>query len=412
MVNQLFISNGTLIDGTGAEPVPNPGISISGNRITAVGPGAPSPDVTVIDATGQYVLPGLIDGHVHLSLRQPVPGVFEPTSAEIAALWATARLPEILRSGVTSISVPGGRWFADVATRDMVKAGIFPGPRIYSAGTALTPTGGIFDFSQSWDDHGRPDSPGVICNSSDEFVREVRRQWKRGVDFIKIADETWGDIQAVSLDNMRATVEEAHNRNLEVTIHARGAGSTRCAAIAGVDWIMHADLATEADLEAVAEAGMPIMPTFTGQLQWYENQQQLSYTRGQKSTTVDRLSRQLQTAYATIRRAHEMGIPLLAGTDFGNADFWEPGSGHAREAEILVKEVGLTPMQAIESMTRLNAGTVGLEGEVGVIAADKLADITIWRADPLADISVLQDRAMLATVISDGGIVDLEGAGA
>lgn len=411
-MNQLFISNGTLIDGTGTGAVPNPGISISGNRITAVGDAEPSPDATVIDATGQYVMPGLIDAHVHLSLRQPVPGVFEPTSAEIAALWAAARLPEILRSGVTSISVPGGRWFADVATRDMVKAGIFPGPRIYAAGTALTPTGGIFDFSQSWDDDGRPDSPGVICNSSDDFVREVRRQWKRGVDFIKIADETWGDIQAVSLDNMRATVEEAHNRNLEVTIHARGAGSTRCAAIAGVDWIMHADLAGEADLEAVAAAGVPIMPTFTGQLQWYENQQQLSYARGTTSATVQRLDRQLRTAYETIRRAHEMGITLLAGTDFGNADFWEPGSGHAREAEILVKEIGLTPMQAIEAMTRLNAVTVGLDGEVGVIAAEMLADVTIWRADPLADIGVLQDRSMLAVVIADGAPVDLGSADA
>lgn len=412
----IRIRGGTLIDGLGGPPVPNPGIEISGNRIVSIGADAAATDrapddddVVTIDADGQYVMPGLIDGHVHLSLRQPIPGVFEPTSAEIAALWAASNLNRILRAGVTSISVPGGRWFADVSARDAARAGLFQGPRVYAAGPALTPYGGIFDFGNSWDE-GRPDSPGVLCNSTEDFIREVRRQWKRGVDFIKIADETWGDIQAVSPENVKAATDEAHRRNLEITIHARGAGITRSAAEAGVDWIMHADLATRADLEAVAEAGVPIMPTFTGQVMWLEHQQDTHYKRGTASTASQRLARQIQTSFETIRTAFELGIPLLSGTDSGNADFWTQGHAHAREAEIMVKEIGMTSMQAIESLTRLNAVTVGLADEVGVLAAGKLADVTIWRSDPVADVTVLQDHSKLATVIRDGELIDLEPA--
>jgi imidazolonepropionase-like amidohydrolase len=97
----------------------------------------------------------------------------------------------------------------------------------------------------------------------DDFIRETRRQCKRGVDLIKIADSTWGDVQTLADDEIAAVVDEAHRHNVKVTIHWRGSTSTRAAARAGIDLIYHADLATEADLDIIAKAGMPIAPVLT-----------------------------------------------------------------------------------------------------------------------------------------------------
>jgi imidazolonepropionase-like amidohydrolase len=103
----------------------------------------------------------------------------------------------------------------------------------------------------------------LILFATDEFIRETRRQCKRGVDLIKIADSTWGDVQTVADDEIAAVVDEAHRHNVKVTIHSRGSTSTRAAAKAGVDLIYHADLATQADLDIIAKAGMPLVPVLT-----------------------------------------------------------------------------------------------------------------------------------------------------
>ena len=168
----------------------------------------------------------------------------------------------MLRSGVTSISIPGGTWFIEVGLRDAINAGLVEGPRIFTAGRFIVTYGSIGDYEPSW--VGTPEHVlGVLANDVNDMITEVRRQTKHGVDFIKLADSTWGDDQTMSKEEIAAVVEEAHRRNARVTIHSRGAGSTKSAAEAGVDWIMHADLATEAELWAVAEAGVRVMPTMT-----------------------------------------------------------------------------------------------------------------------------------------------------
>src|SRR5271170_2221345 len=131
------------------------------------------------------------------------------------------------------------------------------------AGPALTPPGGIFDNRPSADHDLADDATGVLCRTVEDFVIETRRQCAHGVDMIKIADSRWGDEQTVSREAIAAVVEEAHRHGAKVSIHSRGSGSTRDSALAGVDWIFHADLATEADLDTVAAAGIPIMPAFT-----------------------------------------------------------------------------------------------------------------------------------------------------
>jgi len=217
---RLFIKSGTLIDGSGSEPIPNKLLVVEGNRITLVGETDGSmrpetPDDRVIDATGKFILPGLIDAHCHISLHQgALPGVRYTSTAEFCSLWAAHAIGRVLRAGVTSIAVPGGKWFTDVTVREAVEGGLLEGPRMVVAGRALSNYGGIFDPDPYPAFEGTPaDTAGVLCNTRDEFIRETRRQCKRGVDLIKIADSTWGDMQAVADDEIAAVVDEAHRHN-------------------------------------------------------------------------------------------------------------------------------------------------------------------------------------------------------
>jgi len=414
-VKTLVIRNGTLIDGSGKPASRNDAIVIEGNKIKHVG--ALPPDVAlkdhgtvqVIDAAGQWIMPGLIDAHCHMSYGYPlIKGEGKgkgTTRPELSTLKAARSAQKVLRAGVTGISVPGGTWFTDVGVRDAIRLGLMPGPRMFVAGRMIVTYGCIEDDEPSWE--GTPDhSIGKLCNSADEMVTEVRRQGKHGVNFIKMADSRSGESQMIAKEEIAAVVGEAHRRNLRVAIHSRGAGSTRAAAEAGVDWIVHADLATERDLEAVARAGMPILPTAT----FLATVIELGKKVGPEQVQLDvgRMQRHFDLLCGLMHKARDFGIRLLVGTDTGNNAFTPHGELHAKELEIFVNYGGYSPMEAIVAATRDNALALGLEGQVGELAPGKLADLIVLDRDPLADITVLQGGRHLTWVIKDGRIVDLE----
>ena len=198
----LVMQHGTLIDGSGRPATTNEAIVIEGNRIRSVGR---LPEdvrledqdhVQVIDATEHWIMPGLIDGHCHLSFGFPqmaaVPSARGTTNPGFSALRAARNAQQVLRAGVTSLAVPGGTWFIDVALRDAITAGLYEGPRIACAGRFIITYGSIIDNEPSW--VGTPEHTiGVLANNVDEMITEVRRQCKYGVNFIKLADSTWGE---------------------------------------------------------------------------------------------------------------------------------------------------------------------------------------------------------------------------
>jgi imidazolonepropionase-like amidohydrolase len=410
----LLIRNGILIDGSGSPAARNDAVVIEGNRIKSVGALPPDvhpedhKNVEVIDAAGQWIMPGLIDAHCHVSYGYPsVKGEGKgkgPTRPEFSTLRSARSVQKVLRSGVTSISVPGGTWFTDVGVRDAIKLGLMEGPRMYVAGRMVVTYGCIEDDEPSWE--GTPDhSIGKLCNSADEMVTEVRRQGKHGVNFIKMADSRSGESQMLARDEIAAVVGEAHRRNLRVAIHSRGAGSTRAAAEAGVDWIIHADLATDRDLDAVAKAGIPILPTATFLAVVIEMGNKVGAEKVQLD--INRMKRHYDLLGELMHKSRKLGIKLLVGTDTGNNSFTPYGELHAKELEIFVNHGGFTPMEAIVAATRHNSYAVGLEGEVGEIAPGRLADIIVLKKDPIADITILQGGRHLSRVIKDGKIVDL-----
>jgi imidazolonepropionase-like amidohydrolase len=408
---RLLIKNGTLIDGTGADPVPNHLIVVEGSSIKHVGPRDNSmrpetPDDIVIDAEGKFVLPGLIDSHCHISLHQgELPGVRYTSTAEFCTLWAARSVARVLHAGVTSIAVPGGKWFTDVTVREAVNGGLLQGPRMAVGGRALTNYGSIFDPDPFPSYEGTPDDTvGILCNTRDEFIVQTRKQCRRGVDLVKIADSYWGDMQSVADEEIKAVVDEAHRHNVKVVIHSRGSASTRAAAKAGVDLIYHADLATEEDLDVIAEKGIPISPVFTGPWIACEYGEELGFSPSMR----DRMREQLEINYETVRKARKKGIEILGGSDTGNAAVFVHGRWHGKEAELFVKELGMTPMEAIVANTSKNAAMVGLKDKVGVVAPGKLADIVVWDNDPIKDITVLQRPTEISVIVKDGKIVDRE----
>ena len=410
----LVIQNGTLIDGSGAPAAENGAVVIEGNRVSSVGllPGGINLEdtgaVEVIDATGQWIMPGLIDGHCHLSFGFPPVANYASARGTISpgfnALRAARNAQTVLRSGVTSLSIPGGTWFIEVGLRDAINAGLVEGPRIYTAGRFIVTYGSIGDSEPSW--VGTPEHMlGVLANNVSDMVTEVRRQTKQGVDFVKLADSVWGDTQTMTQEEITAVVDEAHRRNARISIHSRGAGSTKAAAKAGVDWIMHADLATEEELYAVAEAGVRIMPTMTFLFEALS----VGKERGRSDEELDVIRRNAESAVNVLQTARSLGVKVLCGTDSGNSPVMPYGELHGNEAEVMVKHGGYTPMEAIVANTRDNAYAVGLEGELGEIQPGKLADLLILDADPLQDITVLQGGKHLTAIIKDGRRVDLNG---
>jgi len=153
---------------------------------------------------------------------------------------------------------------------------------------------------------------------------------------------------------------------------------------------------------------MPIAPVLTSPWVGVEHG---AAARGFGDRVRDRLRAQLDTSFQMIRNARDRGIPILSGSDTGNASAFAHGKWHGKEAELFVKKIGMTPMEAIVANTGGNASIMNLEGEVGVIAPGRLADIVIWNNDPLADITVLQRPSEISVIIKDGRLIERDARG-
>src|SRR5487761_857297 len=248
MTSWKLITGGTVIDATGGEPTVAD-VLVGGERIDAVGRDAvrervPRGDpLEVIDASGSWVMPGMIDVHCHMTYGQSQSQEEQDlyTSVESRTLRAAWNVRKVLRAGFTGISQPGGSWNIGVAVRDAIAAGMVPGPRMTSAGRYITTSNGLTDWYP--DSVGVPDgSIGVLANSAPEMMNIVRRQVKSGVDLIKLSDSPYGEVQAFTGDELKTVADLAHQLRRKVTIHARGSAEVAAAVAAGFDWIMHGNV--------------------------------------------------------------------------------------------------------------------------------------------------------------------------
>lgn len=412
-MDKLLIYGGELYNGLGDPAINNTGILVEQGIIMRMD--IPSielesllenPSIHAIDATDRWIMPGLIDGHCHLTFGHPGWGQTLPdgstSKVELCTLRAIENAKAVLASGVTGISVPGGAWFADVAVRDAVNLGVTQGPRIFAGGRFISTYDTIADPDPS--SIGTPEHGiGILANTKEEMVAEVRRQAKNGVDLIKVGDSPWGNEQMISLVELQAITDEAHRRNKRVTIHARGAGSTRIAAEAGVDWIMHADYARAEELVIVAERGTPIMPTLSA----LEVICRHGAEYGIPQPIIDQVCRNRDCAIAMLELSREYGITLLCGTDTGNSQIMKYGKYHALEMDLLMEYAGLSPQEAIKAATSDNALTLGLEGKLGALTPGYMADLIVVRTDPAKGFASIHDPQNLEHVVKAGELTKL-----
>ncbi|HEX3753163.1 MAG TPA: amidohydrolase family protein [Streptosporangiaceae bacterium] len=413
MAEPLLISNGTLIDGTGASPRGATDVLTDGDRIVAVGPEAATAaaglsGVQRIDATGLTVMPGLIDAHTHLSFGEPTGNdeLFFHRTEGYSSMLSTYNTRKVLRAGVTGVLDADCLWNIGVELRDAIDAGVVEGPRVRAGGQALmTSVGGT--AGRLIKDEGTTGYATVVPNR-DAIVREIRRQIKHGVDWIKvhvtglIPTMKGPEIKVWSFDELKAVCDTAHELNTKVVGHCRNSESTREAALAGMDLIYHASYMDDDALEAVISNGAALCPTFTllGNLADYGHQV------GSAPELVDLFRAEIETTGQMVAKAHHAGVPVLAGSETGFA-VTPCGEWHARELDLLVQYSGFTAMEAIESATRHGAFALRMEGELGTVEADRRADLLIVDGDPLRDVRILQDKTRIREVIARGRRVDI-----
>jgi imidazolonepropionase-like amidohydrolase len=380
---------GTLIDGTGAAPVKNVVILVQGDRITAAGPNVQVPSgATVIDLSAFTVLPGFVDAHVHLTGHITGDGDWQhqelvETSAQRALLGA-AHAQQTLEAGFTTVRNVGADEFTDLSLRNAINAGWLPGPRILGAGISFGISGGHCDGSAGYQPGSSMSRGGFETGAADgvEAVREmVRYDVKHGADVIKIC-ATGGvlsptdsvGVQQYTEEEMRAVVEAARMSERRVAAHAHGLEGIKAAVRAGVTSIEHGSILDAEAVRVMKERGTWLVPTLLA-----------GYTveslavAGRLPPAIAAKARAIAPrARQSFKLAVDRGVRIALGTDAG---VMRHGS-NGREFGLMVK-YGMTSMQAIVAGTLNGATLLGLEAEIGTVAAGKRADLVAVRGDPL-----------------------------
>lgn len=366
-------------------------ILVEGGRIVSVTPGYTRPARhPVIDLRNAYVIPGLIDSHVHITNEQGPMGrysIFENSEVD-TAFDGVIFAQRTLAAGFTTVQDVGGNNNAVFGLRDAIARGAVTGPRIRSSGRSVAVTGGHGDIN-GWSAEVMAHLTGAnICNGADDCRRAVRQQVKEGADVIKItatggvlSNTSAGLEQQFSDEELRAIVEAAHAMDRRVTAHAHGKGGIEAALRAGVDSIEHG---TYLDAETIAlfrQNNATLVPTVLAgvTVTGWTNEPWLPASSRAKAATVGPLMLDM------LRRAREGGVRVAYGTDTGVSEH----GGNAREFALMV-EAGYTPEEAIRAATVIAAEHIRMEVDIGTLEAGKIADIVAVQRDPLRDIRVLE----------------------
>lgn len=405
---QILLRGGTVIDGSGAPPRAAD-VLLDGDLIAGVGePGpADATDAEVFDAAGLTVMPGLVDTHTHVTLGEPASNdeLFFHRQPALAALVAGFNLGKVLRAGVTSIMDVDGLFNIGPALREAVAAGIVEGPNmkagLYALMTAVGGTAG-----RMIPDEGTAGYAEVTRNR-DEMVVATRRQIKEGADLVKIhvtgsLPTRRGELQVWTLDELKTVVDTAHDLQTPVVAHCRNASSTRDAARAGVDIIYHASYMDEEALEAVVESGAILGPVFT----FLANLADFGPKAGATPDAQDVFRNEIESTGAMMRRAYDTGVTLICGSESGFV-ITPCGHWHAREMQLFVDVLGLTPLEAITCGTSNGAVAMGEGHLTGTIEVGKRADVLVIDGDPTRDITVLGDKSRFRRLFCRGREVDL-----
>ena len=380
-------------------------IFIEGDRITSVEPAATAKldGCEVIDLTGKFVTPGLIDCHMHIGMNGAGSslGTKPYTSLGDATMEGLTNVYSDLMAGFTSVRTCGDMGYSDVAIRNAINRGDFAGPRMMVAGSNLSSTGGHSDTHYNPYLHEVEVHSGVAGDGPTEMVKLVRTNIKHGVDFIKFMATggvmslgTTVGAQQMSYEEMKAICDTAKMYGMITATHAHGTSGIKDAIRAGVTSVEHGMMMDEEGIQLMKEHGTTLVPTIIAA--------ERIIVKGKEAGTPDwaiaKAKQVYDRAHWGFTRCMEEGIPIAFGTDSGT-----PYNFHGKQAyefELMVGW-GMTPLQALTAATKTASELLRKQDEVGSIEADKYADVVAFDGDPTEDIKVMTN----CTFVMKGGEV-------
>jgi len=406
-----IITNGKLVPGTGAPPLPDAALVIRAGRIAYVGPVASAPplppDVHRLDARGGTILPGLVEAHFHptyfnvaaledLDIKYPV---------EYVTLLASVNAKLALECGYTSARSGGSLFNIDVWLKKAIEEDVVPGPRLAASGREICGVGGLMDWNP---DFRRLGMEGLVLlvNGPEEARSAVRKLVKDGVEWVKTyptGDAASPDTNdhhtlCMTFEEMHACVLTAHNHRLKVTGHCRATEGIKNALRAGYDTLEHGTFVDDEALDMILERNTPVVPAL--QFEYASIVHGKDY--GMSQRVIDGHKETMEGGIDSARRIFKAGGRIGLGGDYGFA--WTPHGTYAKELTFFAKTVGFTTLETITCATRTGAEILGRDKEIGTLETGKLADLLIVDGDVLADISILEDRTRFIAVMQ-GGVV-------
>ncbi|MFM2411662.1 MAG: hypothetical protein RL481_2490 [Pseudomonadota bacterium] len=377
------ILGASMVDVARGLVIPDAAILITGHRITAAGPAAAvavPEGATTIRLDGHWLIPGLINNHVHLGNRLPGAAgaalANESPSHQILRMQKAAR--EALDSGVTTVRITGAEYGNDFDLKRAINAGYAIGPRIETAGQVIVPSGG----------HGNREANGPA-----EFAKAVREQIENGASWIKISisggiADAHGDIAAspMMLDELKTVIEVAHRNGVKVTAHNGSPAAADDAIALGIDCFEHGYYLGRKQLQAMKDKGIWLCPTIgvsqASVMEFFKRQ-------GMPEWYMERVRSVSKAHWAMLQEAIRLGVNIAMGTDQNPA---EPNAGTTatiRELEMYV-EAGMTPLNSLRTATSAAAEMLGLTADVGSLSAGRFADIVAVKQNPLENIAALR----------------------
>jgi imidazolonepropionase-like amidohydrolase len=403
------ITNATLIDGTGADPIPNATILIDDERITSAGVPAPIPqDAEVIDAGGGTVMPGLIDCHVHLWGRVTHLQERLLTPPTLNAFYAMRNARRTLDAGVTSVRDASG---SPLGFKMAIERGLIPGPRIRISVSALSQTGGHGDGTMpsganpgSIGDGRGPEWPHTVVDGPEEVRLAVRKLLRAGADFIKLCST--GGVMSPSdepghtqftPDEIAVMVYEARSQGKTCMSHAQGTEGILNAILAGVESIEHGIYVDDHCMAEMKSRGTFLVPTLVAPVWVLRHAERMPGSVLPQS--VRKTKEVMEDHIGNIGEAMRAGVKVAMGTDSGVGHH----GSNAEELQLMC-EAGMSAMQAIVAATKTASECTHMAADVGTVEPGKLADLLLVDGDPLDDIRILQDKERLALIMQGGRI--------